>query len=235
VYHPNPNFVISADQTNASPTTIHVRVEPQSGLGRRLTGRRRRLHRHLEGAERLEQKFQAASTEGYDSIASVTPGADKFDYTVTWKGPTPTGTRHRRSGTQAESVKDPDTFNSGWSKLNNDWLSGPFKVEKFDETQKVLTEVPNDKWWGDKPLLDKIIYRAISPDAWDAAFVNNELDSFDIGPDPDAFKRASGVQDATVRKAAGPNFRHITFNIKAGLLTDKVVRQSIVRAWTAPP
>ena len=62
-----------------------------------------------------------------------------------------------------------------------------------------------------------------------AAFANNELDSFDIGPDPDAYKRVQGVSDATIRKAAGPNFRHITFNTKAGVLTDQKVRQAIVK------
>jgi peptide/nickel transport system substrate-binding protein len=90
--------------------------------------------------------------------------------------------------------------------------------------------VPNEKWWGAKPLLDKITFRAISVDATAAAFVNNELDGFDVGPDPDAFKRASEVQDATIRKSAGPNFRHITFNSKAENLSDLKVRQAIVRS-----
>ena len=93
----------------------------------------------------------------------------------------------------------------------------------------MLTEVPNDKWWGDKPLLDKITFRAISPDATAAAFANNEIDSFDIGPDPDGYQRVKGVSDATIRQAAGPNFRHFTFNTKAGVLTDQKVRQAIVK------
>jgi len=130
---------------------------------------------------------------------------------------------------KVESVKDAKTFNTGWKALDNDWLSGPFKVESFDNSQKVLTEVPNDKWWGEKPLLDKIIFRAISPDATAAAFANNELDSFDIGPDPDAYQRVKGVSDASIRQAAGPNFRHFTFNTKSGVLTDQKVRQAIVK------
>jgi peptide/nickel transport system substrate-binding protein len=230
VYHPNPNFVASVEQTNANPTTIHVKLNPKAVWGDGSPVDVDDFMATWKALNGSNKKFQAASTEGYDSIASVTQGADKFDYTVTWKAAYPDWDAVIGAGVlKAESVKDPDTFNTGWKKLDNNWLSGPFKVGSFDETQKVLTEVPNDKWWGDKPLLDKITYRAISPDAWAAAFVNNELDSFDIGPDPDAFKRASGVQDATVRKAAGPNFRHITFNVKAGLIADKLIRQSIVR------
>ena len=177
------------------------------------------------------KKFECASTQGYDQIASITAGADKSDVTITFKAAYPDWTQPFSSpGTlKAESVKDPETFNNGWKALNNDWLSGPFKVEGFDNSQKVLTEVPNDKWWGDKPLLDKITYRAISPDATAAAFANNELDSFDIGPDPDAYKRVQRVSDASIRAAAGPNFRHFTFNTKAGVLTDQKVRQAIVK------
>ena len=62
-----------------------------------------------------------------------------------------------------------------------------------------------------------------------AAFANNELDSFDIGPDPDAYQRVKGVTDASIRQAAGPNFRHFTFNTKSGVLTDQKVRQAIVK------
>ena len=40
-------------------------------------------------------------------------------------------------------------------------------------------------------------------------------------------------------EAAGPNFRHFTFNTKAGVLTDQKVRQAIVkgldRRRSAPP
>jgi peptide/nickel transport system substrate-binding protein len=37
------------------------------------------------------------------------------------------------------------------------------------------------------------------------------------------------VAEATIRKAAGPNWRHITVNSKAGLLKDKVVRQVVLQ------
>ena len=93
----------------------------------------------------------------------------------------------------------------------------------------MLTEVPNEKWWGEKPLLDKITWRVIALDATANAFVNNEIDSFDIGSDPNAYQQASGVAEAEIRKAAGPNWRHITVNSEAGLLKDKAIRQAVVR------
>ncbi len=227
----NPNWVVSAEETNASPTTVKMTLNPKAVWGDGSPVDIDDMTATWKACDGTNKKFECASTQGYDQIASIKAGANKFDVTITFKGAYPDWTQpFSYPGTlKAESVKDPETFNNGWKSLNNDWLSGPFKVEGFDNSQKVLTEVPNDKWWGDKPLLDKITYRAISPDATAAAFANNELDSFDIGPDPDAYKRVQGVSDASIRAAAGPNFRHFTFNTKSGVLTDQKVRQAIVK------
>jgi len=227
---PNPAYVISAEKTNDNPTAVHVKLNPKAVWGDGSPVDVDDFIATWKALNGENKKFQAASTEGWDGIESVTEGADKFDFTVTWKGAYPDWSQVIGSGPmKAESVKDPETFNDGWDGLKNEWLSGPFKVQSFNKTEKLLTLGPNEKWWGTKPLLDKITYREISTDAVAAAFVNDELDSFDIGPDPDAYKRASSVKDAVVRKAAGPNYRHITFNTKAGLLTDKTIRQAILR------
>ena len=129
----------------------------------------------------------------------------------------------------AESVQ-PDTYVDGWTELNIDWFSGPFIVDSIDTTQGILTEVPNPNWWGEKPLLDKLIFRVVSPDAVPTAYANGELDAFDIGVDPNGFQIANTTPGGTVRAAAGPNWRHITFNTTAGLLADQTIRQAIVRS-----
>jgi peptide/nickel transport system substrate-binding protein len=230
---PNPDYLLSATETSKSPAVINFKLNPKAVWGDGSPIDVDDMIASWKACNGENKKFQCATTQGYDAISKIEPGADKFDVTVTFKGPYPDwpsvfgGTP---SVSKAESVKDPETFNDGWAELKNEWLSGPFKVQSYNKTQKLLTLVPNEKWWGAKPLLDKITFRAISLDATAAAFVNNELDGFDIGPDPDAFKRASEVQDATIHKAAGPNFRHITFNSKAKNLTDLKVRQAIVRS-----
>ena len=231
VASPNPNWLVSAEETNANPTTVNYKLNPKAVWGDGSPVDADDMTATWKACSGEDKKFNCVTTQGYDQIASITTGADKFDVTITYKGAYPDWTApYSYPGTlKAEQVKDAATFNNGWKALDNDWLSGPFKVESFDNSQKVLTEVPNDKWWGEKPLLDKIVFRAISPDAVAAAFANNELDGFDIGPDPDAYQRVKGVSDATIRQAAGPNFRHFTFNTKAGELTDQKVRQAIVK------
>lgn len=228
---PNPNFVVSADETSSNPTVVHYKLNPKAvwGDGSPIDGDD--MIATWKANNGSQKDFNVASTQGFDQIAKIETGSDKFDVTVTYKGAYPDWSQPFSvpGVAKAESVKDASTFNNGWKSLKNDWLAGPFKVDSFDASQKVLTLVPNDKWWGDKPLLDKITYRAVSPDATAAAFANNELDSFDIGPDPDAYKRVQGVSDASIRQAAGPNFRHFTFNTKSGVLTDQKVRQAIVK------
>lgn len=228
---PNPDFVESVEETSKEPTVVHYKLNPNAvwGDGSPVDGDD--MIATWKSSNGSQKEFTAAATQGFDQISKIETGADKFDVTVTYKGAYPDWTQPFSvpGVLKAESVKDAKTFNEGWKDLDNDWLSGPFKVDSFDDSQKVLTEVPNDKWWGDKPLLDKIVFRAISTDAVAAAFANNELDAFDIGPDPDAYQRVQGVSDASIRQAAGPNYRHFTFNTKAGVLTDLKVRQAIVK------
>jgi peptide/nickel transport system substrate-binding protein len=232
VANPNPNYLLSATEVQKSPTVINYKLNPKAVWGDGSPIDIDDVIATWKAFNGENKKFQVPTTQGYDLITDIKAGADKFDVTVTYKTAYPDWKSTYGgypSVNKAESVKDPATFNDGWGELKNDWLSGPYKVASFNKTEKLLTLVPNDKWWADKPLLDKITFRAISPDALAAAFVNNEVDAFDIGPDPDAYKRASGVQDATIRKAAGPNWRHITFNSKAGLIADKAIRQAIAR------
>lgn len=173
------------------------------------------------------KEFKAASTEGWTDVDSLVQGANDHEVVITFKKTYPDWTAIVAGGpARADAVKDPATFNDGWTTLKNEWLSGPFKVESL--TNDLLTLVRNDKWWGEKPMLEKITYKAIPADATASAFANQELDWIDIGPNPDAYARASATPNTAVRKAAGPNFRHFTFNSKAANLADVKVRQAIV-------
>lgn len=227
---PNPDYVLSVDVVSEDPTEVRFKLNPDAvwGDGSPVDGDD--MIAKWKACNGDNPEFSCTSTESYEPIASITLGEVKTDVTVTYKSAFPDWSQgfSDPGAIKAESILDADVFNTGWSELNNDWLSGPFKVASFDETQQVMTLIPNDKWWGEKPVLDRIIWRAIAPDAVAQAFANQEVDAFDIGSDPDAFQRASRVENAQVRKAGGPNFRHFTFNSKAGLLQDVTIRQAVV-------
>lgn len=228
-YTPDPNYLTSAEVTSQSPTVVRLVLNPKAVWGDGSPIDVDDIAASVKACDGKDTAFRCASTEGYDKITKVAAGADKFDVTVTFSQAYPDWAAPLSGTLKAESVKDAKTFNDGWSTLKNDWLAGPYKVEKEDKTQKTVSVVPNEKWWGDKPLLDRVTWRTISTDGWANAFVNGELDAFEIGADPNAFALASGAPDTTIRKAAGPNWRHITFNSKAGVLKDEKVRQALVK------
>ena len=229
---PNPDYVLSVELVNESPTQIQYTLNPQAvwGDGSPVDGDD--MIAKWKACNGENKQFNCASIEAYEPIESITLGDEKTDVTVTYKNSFPDWSQGFSvpGVVKAESIDNVELFNTGWSELNNDWLSGPFKLESLDETQKVITLVPNEKWWGEPPLLERIVWRVIAPDATAQAFANKEIDAFDIGSDPDAFQRALRVDNAQVRKAGGPNFRHFTFNSKAGLLQDLTIRQAIVYA-----
>ena len=178
----------------------------------------------------LDPEYQIVSSEGYELITSVEQGADEFEVIVTYCLPYPDFEGLFQEFGPAESAADAETFNTGWvGEINNDWMTGPFEVGTFDAAAQIVELVPSDTWWGAPPLLDSILFTVISTDATPQAFANNELDAFDVGPDPNGYALAFSTPGAEIRAAAGPNWRQVTLNSgpNGGLIQDQVVRQAI--------
>lgn len=173
--------------------------------------------------------YNVVTSTGYDQIGSVEAGADEFEVVVQFCVPYPDYEALFGAGlAPAEALDTAEVFNEGWmGELNTDWLTGPYTVGSVDANAGVFEAVPNPNWWGPAPLLDKIINRIISVDATPQAFANNEIDTFDIGPDPNGFAIADGTPGAEIRAAAGPNWRHFTMNSTKGLIQEQHVRQAI--------
>ncbi len=229
---PNPEYLESAEVTQEDPTVVSLKLNPKAvwGDGEPIDADDWIATLLACGPDKKNGN-NCASRDGFELLESVKAGADQNEVIVSFTGPYPDWAKTVGTVYRAESMNTPAAFNKGWSDISAkpEWLSGPFKIKSYDKTQKVMTEVPNDKWWGEKPLLDEVTFRAISSDATASAFVNDEIDAFDVGPDPDANARAQGAPNAEVRRAGGPDYRHFTFNQKAGLMTDQAIRQAIVR------
>ena len=173
--------------------------------------------------------YQVASSDGWDQIESITAGASQQEVVVKFKATYPDWTAIVAGGPlRAESVATPAIFNKGWANYTDAWFTGPFKVQSWDKTSGTVVMVPNDKWWGAKPLLTKLTWKQIKSDGLAAAFANQEVDYYDIGADADGYAQAKGAQNSVVRVAAGPNYRQFTFNSKSPVFADQSVRQAIV-------
>ncbi|MGW6497443.1 ABC transporter family substrate-binding protein [Nonomuraea angiospora] len=180
------------------------------------------------------KKFKPASTDGWDRIESVTKGDTDKVAIVTYAKPYPEwmGQFSRSPHLYpAKYMETPDAYEKDYLQ-KIPVTAGPFKVEKIDEGTKTLTLVRDDKWWGKKAKLDKVIFRTIdSPEAQVNAFANGELDGVEIPSGaPAELKRAKEVPNADIRKALSPNWRHITVNNQSEFLKDKSVRQAVAYA-----
>lgn len=170
--------------------------------------------------------YRAAGTTGYQDIESVARGKDDHEVVITFAKPfgdwqSLFGPLYPRS-----TNATPEAFNTGW--LNRiPVTAGPFRFGAFDQTAKTVTIVRDDRWWGDRAKLDRIIYRGLESDALVGAFSNGELDTFDVGPSAPDYARAKSGPDAIVRQAAGPDFRHITMNGESQALSDVNVRRAV--------
>ena len=173
--------------------------------------------------------YQVASTTGYDQIATVEKGATDQDVKVTFKAKYADWQALFSPLYPASTNTNPKTFNEGW-KDKPLVTAAAFKVGTIDATAKTITLVRDDKWWGDKAKLDQIVYRTIDPNAQTDAYVNGEIDFIDIGPDVNKYNRVKGVATGEIRKAGGPNFRHLTINGTSPVLQDVKVRQALAMA-----
>ena len=153
----------------------------------------------------------------------------KFEVVVTFKNPYADWKALFWPLYPASTNNDPKVFNAGWK---NKFLTsgGPFKFEGYDATAKIYTIVPNEKWWGNKPKLDSIVFRVIDTDAQPTALANGEIDMMEIGPSADYYNKAKAIPGVDIRVAGGPNFRHITMNGQSAVLQDVHVRQALAMA-----
>ncbi|QPL05734.1 MULTISPECIES: ABC transporter family substrate-binding protein [Actinomyces] len=228
---PNPNFLTKLEATEeGGKTVVTVAVNEKAVWG---NGRNWDSEDIKEGlVHGTDEAYLWASADGYDQIENVEI-VDNLTAKVTFKSVFPDWSNMFSGFSPKELMATPETFNeamAGEDNFNNDYFSGPFKVDSFDKSQQVVTLVPNDKWWGDKPLLEKVTFRVLDASAEATAFANKTLDVIDYIIAADVYEQCIGRDDAEVRQNFGLQWRHFTLNGTTGPLADKAVRQALLRA-----
>lgn len=133
-----------------------------------------------------------------------------------------------------QAVNTPELFNTGFSgEMHPEWMAGPFKVEKYDSAAKTVSMVPNEKWWGEKPVLEKVIFRQLEASAEIAAFKNSEIDMAD-GRTLTKYKQLEGTKNSEVRRGQRLFAGGLNLNAMKAPLTDVAVRQAIFTAVDRP-
>ncbi|BDA63805.1 ABC transporter family substrate-binding protein [Actinomyces capricornis] len=226
---PNPDFLASAEAEEVDgKTVVSIELNPKAvwGSGKPISPE------DFEAfyAAAKSEDYSWASTDGIEKVEKVEKESDT-KFKVIFESPYPDWTAVLASCAPVELMKDAETFNTSMEKdFNNDFFSGPFKIESWDATQEVVTLTPNDKWWGEAPKLDKVTFRVLDDSAVATSFANSEIDVIQYIINADAYSQASGRSDAEVRQAGGLQWRHFTINAASGPLSEEKVRQAIMRA-----
>ncbi|WP_223166283.1 ABC transporter family substrate-binding protein [Nonomuraea sp. SYSU D8015] len=224
---PNRDYVLAAEVTAQKPkqvVTYTLNPKARWSDGKPITWAD--YQAQWQALNGRDSAYRIASPTGYQDIEKVAKGKDDFEVVVTFARPFGDWQALFGPLLPAATNRTPEAFNTAW--LNKiPVTAGPFRFGGFDQTAKTITLVRDDSWWGDRAKLDKIIYRASEQDSLIGAFSNGELDIIDVGPSAPDYARARATSGAQVRQAAGPDFRHFTFNGSSELLRDRNVRQAI--------
>lgn len=225
---PDPNYIVSATQTKTSPQTIEYKLNPKAKWsdGKPIT--EADWAAEWKALNGKNKGYQVASSTGYDQISSVKQGSNKYDVIVTFSKPYVDWRGLFAPLYPAKYNSTPDNFNKGY--LNAiPVTAGPFANPQFNKSAQTVTVTPSTSWWGNKPMLSKIVFKAEESTAANQAYVNGEIDyDFDVAVDPTDYKQIKQASDGHVTLAAGPDYRQFTVNGTHGFMKDEKVRQAIM-------
>ena len=169
------------------------------------------------------------SSGAYEFVESVKAGSSDKEVVVTTTQPVYpldalfTGLIH-------PAVNTPAIFNEGFTgDMHPEWMAGPFKLDQYDSAAKTVTLAQNDKWWGNKPVLEKVVFRQLESSAAIAAFKNGEIDGVSantITP----YKQLDGTKDSEIRRGQRLFAGGLNLNAQKAPLTDVAIRKAIFTA-----
>jgi peptide/nickel transport system substrate-binding protein len=173
--------------------------------------------------------IDVVTSGAYEFVDSVKAGSSDKEVVVTTTQPVyPLDALF--SGLIHPAVNTPEIFNTGFTgELHPEWMAGPFKVDKYDSAAKTVTLAKNDKWWGAKPVLDKVVFRQLETSAQIAAFKNGEIDGVSantITP----YKQLEGTKDSEIRRGQRLFAGGLNLNAQKAPLTDVAIREAIFTA-----
>lgn len=123
-----------------------------------------------------EEGYSPNATDGYKEIESVTKGETDKQAVVTFKGEF-AWPQMLFTTVLNPNVNTPEMFNEGFiDDPHAEWGAGPYKLSNYDINGGTVVFEPNENWWGEKPLLDKVTFRQLDRAASINAFKNGEID-----------------------------------------------------------
>ncbi|WP_327067081.1 ABC transporter family substrate-binding protein [Kitasatospora sp. NBC_01250] len=226
-FQPVPDFLQSATVVSTSPQVVLYKLNPKAHWSDGKALSYLDFKAQWQAANGKNPAFNVATTAGYDQISDVSQGDDPTQVKVTFDKPFADWQNLFYPLLPAAGISTPDQFNKGWID-QIPITGGAFKLGSQDKAAQTLTVVPDPNWWGQKPKLDKFVYRVLSSSAITQAFLNNEIDYASAGR-ADAYSQLKADSNAVIRTAGPWDEVHISFGSN-GALADQKVRQALGKA-----
>ncbi len=229
-YQRASDFFTSIELTSTDPQVVTYEIAEGAvwSTGRALDWED--LAAQVHALSGRDTAFEGYSNVGYDAVAKVERGVSDRQAVVTFARPFAEWQGLFNLIVPKEVTRDPAAFNTGWL-ARPEITAGPFEVAEVDQTAKTVVVRRSPRWWGEKPPLDRVVFRALDPSARADALANDEIDLYPIGADLDLFTRAKGISGVEIRQAPERKAGQLTFNGGPGRpLADERLRVAVAQA-----
>lgn len=225
---PNTDFCESVDsEVKDGKQTITIKVNPKATYNDGTPIDVKAFKNTWNILKSPDAGYDIVSSGAYEFVDSVEAGSNDKEVIVKTSRPVfPVDSLF--FGLIHPAVNTPEIFNEGYNgNLHPEWMAGPFKLDQYDTAAKTVTLVPNDKWWGQKPVLANVTFRQLETSAQIAAFKNGEIDAMSANT-ISLYKQLDGTKDSDIRR--GQRLFAGGMNLNAQRITDVAVRKAIFAA-----
>ncbi|MCV6985218.1 ABC transporter family substrate-binding protein [Mycobacterium shinjukuense] len=227
----NTDYFTSVELTRTAPQIITYTINPKAVWSDGTPITWRDIASQIHATSGVDKRFEIASPNGADRVASVTRGVDDRQAIVTFAKPYAEW-RGMFAGNgmllPASVTATPEVFNKGQLDAPGP-SAGPFIVSTLDRATQRITLTRNPKWWGNRPRLDTITYLVLDDAARLPALQNKTIDATGIGS-LDQLTIAERTRGIAIRRAPAPSWSHFTFNGAPGsILADTALRLAVCR------
>jgi len=215
----NTDLMVSAEETSSSPQTIVWKIQPNAVWSDGTPINSDDFVYNWEIQNGTDANIAAATTTGYQNIESVTGSDNGKTVTTVFKTPFSDWKSLFTNMYPAHIAKQHGSNEASflWFETNPLPVSGgPFVVSSVssDHTSVILTR--NNKYYGPKPPLDQVTFRAITDSSQEpTALQNHEVDGIYPQPQTNLVTQLKSM-GSTIRYQidAGLSYEHIDFNLK---------------------
>lgn len=175
---PNEDYLLSAELISESPETVKYTLNPNAKWNDGTPIDWTAFETTWKTQRGGDDRFNPASTVGYESVASVKKGDKDNEVIVEFKTAF-YPFEYLFPEIAHPKNADPEFYKTGWlNELHTELLAGPFTVASLTENELVLER--NPKWWGEPAKLERVVYRKMELSASINAFQNGEIDGTNV-------------------------------------------------------